>query len=217
MKKRAILTAAIVLPLVPVAEWVAGLVRDVGELAATPGANIPATLALIYYPARIFALVGFTLMFYQFLLSAKLPVLEAVFKRADLIKRHRSLGKLGFLLILLHGLAMMAFDLIDHGVIIFTVGKLLGMAALFLLIMGVIAAWHFKALQFNLKTWKRLHLAAYAVFPLAFIHAILIGSVAGEFGATQVLFSVFLAAYAYVAIRRIVVAAAERRRADPSP
>lgn len=208
--KKVIIVVAVVLPLVPAAEWVLSLVRDVSELAALPDVSVPLSLALVYYPARIFALIGFTLMFYQFLLSGRLPALENLFNRAALIRRHRSLGKVGFTLVLLHGLLLLLFDLIDHGAIIFTWEKLLGIAALFLLIMAVIAAWHFKALQFSLKTWRRFHIAAYFVFPLAFVHAVHIGTVAGEFGPTQILFSLFLLVYLFVAARRIVTVVKER-------
>ncbi len=209
--KTVIIVVAVILPLIPAAEWVVSLVRDVSELAALPDVSIPLSLALVYYPARVFALIGFTLMFYQFLLSARLPALERLFNRAALIRRHRSLGKIGFLLILVHGLLLLLFDLIDHGAIVFTWEKLLGIAALFLLIMAVIAAWHFRALQFSLKTWRRFHIAAYFVFPLAFVHAVSIGTVAGEFGPTQLLFSLFLLVYLLVAVRRIVTIVQERR------
>ncbi len=209
--KKVIVFVAIILPLIPAGEWVVSLVRDVSELAALPDVSVPLSLALVYYPARIFALIGFTLMFYQFLLSARLPALEGLFTRAALIKRHRSLGKVGFILVLLHGLLLLLFDLIDHGAIIFTWEKLLGIAALFLLIMAVIAAWHFKALQFSLKTWRRFHIAAYFVFPLAFVHAIHIGTVAGRLGPTQILFSLFLIVYLFVAARKIVTITKERR------
>ncbi len=208
--KKVTIVVAIILPLVPAAEWVISLVRDVSELAAPGDVSLPLSLALVYYPARIFALTGFALMFYQFLLSARLPGLEKLFPRAALMKRHRSLGKAGFLLILLHGLLLLVFDLIDSGAIIFTWEKLLGIVALFLLIIAVVAAWHFKALQFSLKTWRRFHIAAYFAFPLAFVHAIHLGTVAGAFGPTQILFSLFLLVYLLVGVRRIVTVVKQR-------
>lgn len=202
MKKKLILALAVALPAVPTLEWIMSGIRD---FSAFGDVDVPLSLIGVYYPARILALIGFVLMFYQFLLSARLPILESVYKRADLIKRHRSVGKIGFILILLHGLLMLLSDLIDYGTIAFSVGKLLGIGALFLLIIAVVAAWWFKPLQFDLKTWRRFHIAAFFVFPLAFFHAISIGTVAGQVSATQVIFGVFLLVYLFVAVRKILV------------
>ena len=201
MKRKLILSLAGALPAVPALEWIMSGIRDFsafGEIA------VPLSLIVVYYPARVLALIGFVLMFYQFLLTARLPVLESMYKRADLIRRHKSVGKVGFILILLHGLLMLLSDLIDYGAIAFSVGKLSGISALFLLIIAVVAAWWFKPLQFDLKTWRRFHIAAFFVFPLAFFHAISIGTVAGQVSPTQVIFSVFLVVYLLVAVRKIV-------------
>ena len=201
MKRKLILSLAGALPAVPALEWIMSGIRDFsafGEIA------VPLSLIVVYYPARVLALIGFVLMFYQFLLTARLPVLESMYKRADLIRRHKSVGKVGFILILLHGLLMLLSDLIDYGAIAFSVGKLSGISALFLLIIAVVAAWWFKPLQFDLKTWRRFHIAAFFVFPLAFFHAISIGTVAGQVSPTQVIFSVFLVVYFRVAVRKIV-------------
>ncbi|TVR57183.1 MAG: hypothetical protein EA426_12570 [Spirochaetaceae bacterium] len=219
MKKKLILALAVALPAIPTLEWILSGVRD---FSAFGDADVPLSLIVVYYPARVFALIGFVLMFYQFLLSARLPILESTYKRADLIKRHRSVGKIGFILILLHGLLMLLSDLVDYGTIAFSAGKLLGIGALFLLIIAVVAAWWFKPLQFTLKTWRRFHIAAFFVFPLAFFHAISIGTVAGQLSATQVIFGVFLAVYLFVAVRKILAvvrgdAGSGARKPQPRP
>ncbi len=204
MKKKVILTLAVLLPLIPVTEWIISGVRDFSNLG---DAQLPLSLVVVYYPARVLALVGFVLMFYQFLLSARLPILQQVFKQPNLIKTHRSLGKVGFVLMLLHGLMMLLTDLVDYGMVVFTLGKLLGIIALFLLITAVVAAWWLRPLQFSLNTWKRIHLLAYIVFPLAFFHAIMIGTVAGRWTPTRVFYILFFAIYLYVAIRKLISAA----------
>lgn len=200
MNKKVILALAILLPLIPVVEWIISGVRDFSSLGDV---QVPLSLVVIYYPARVLALVGFVLMFYQFLLSARLPVLQAVFKQPNLIKTHRTLGKIGFVLMLLHGLMMLLTDLVDYGMIVFTVEKLLGIVALFLLIPAVVAAWWLRPLQFSLKVWKGFHVLAFFVFPLAFLHAITIGTVTGVWSLTRVVFIVFFAFYLYVAGRKI--------------
>lgn len=200
MNKKVILALAILLPLIPVVEWIISGVRDFSSLGDV---QVPLSLVVIYYPARVLALVGFVLMFYQFLLSARLPVLQAVFKQPNLIKTHRTLGKIGFVLMLLHGLMMLLTDLVDYGMIVFTVEKLLGIVALFLLIPAVVAAWWLRPLQFSLKVWKGFHVLAFFVFPLAFLHAITIGTVTGVWSLTRVVFIIFFAFYLYVAGRKI--------------
>ena len=201
MNKKVILTLAFLLPVIPVVEWIISGVRDFSNLGDV---QLPLSLIVIYYPARVLALVGFVMMFYQFLLSARLPVLQAVFKQPNLIRTHRSLGKVGFILMLLHGLMMLLTDLVDYGAVVFTVGKLLGIVALFLLIMAVVAAWWLRPLQFSLKVWKGFHVLAFFVFPLAFVHAITIGTVAGVWSPTRIVFIIFFGVYLYVAGRKIV-------------
>ncbi len=201
MNRKLILAVAVLLPVLPVLEWVLSGIRDFSAMGDT---GAPLSLIVIYYPARVLALVGFVLMFYQFMLSAKLPALQTVFKQPKLLKTHRSLGKVGFVLMMMHGLMMLLTDLVDYGRIAFTFGKLLGIVALFLLSIAVVAAWWLKPLQFSLKVWKGLHILAFFVFPLAFWHAITIGTIVGTWSPTRVLFIVFFAVYLYVAGRKIV-------------
>lgn len=201
MKRKLFLAAAILLPVVPTIEWIISGVRDFSTLG---DGGVPLSLIVIYYPARVLALIGFVLMFYQFLLSARLPFLQAVFKQPNLLKTHRSLGKIGGVLILLHGLMMLLADLVDYGMVVFNFEKLLGIIALFLLITAVVAAWWLRPLQLSLKVWKRIHILAYFVFPLAFWHAVTIGTVAGRWSPTRIMFIVFFVVYGYVAIRKIV-------------
>ncbi len=125
---------------------------------------------LLNLPARLFALVGFTLMFYQFVLGIRTPLFEKVFKRPVNLKRHRRLGKVGFILILLHGLFLMLYDYLLAGRLLFDTYRIYGMTALALLIIAVIAAWFFTPLKLSRKVWKSVHLLAYIVFPLGFLH-----------------------------------------------
>ncbi|GEM_PF-5727450 len=201
MNRKLILGLAVALPLLPIVEWVVSGVRDIGAIGVS---QAPLSLLVLYYPARVLGLVGFVLMFYQFLLSARLPALQKVFKQPNLLKTHRSLGKLGFVLIALHGVMMLASDGVEYGRIAFTTEKLLGIGALFLLVIAVVAAWWMKPLQFSMKTWKRFHILAYLVFPLAFFHAITIGTVAAAWSPTRVLFILFFAGYLYVLGRKLI-------------
>ena len=162
------------------------------------------TMLLLNLPSRLFALIGFVLMFYQFVLGIRLPILETVFSRATNLKRHRTLGKAGFVLILLHGVLMLAYDYSIADQLIFDRYRIIGMVALVLLIVGVLAAWFFKPLTLSRKTWKTVHLLAYVAFPLGFIHGRALGT---EFATgrwtVSVLFNGLLAVYVLLLIYRL--------------
>lgn len=196
MKKGLLLAVAVLLPALPLAFWLAGSWQEFSE---------PLGLAFfaLYVPSRAFGLVGFVLMFYQFILASRLPFLEKAIKRADQLKTHRTLGKVGGILMLTHGMFMLMFDLITLGAVNFTVGKLIGIIALFLVLNAVIAAWFIKPLQLKQPTWRRIHQAAYIVFPLVFVHAILIGNTARGYLPVRILFIVFLGIYGVLVIRRL--------------
>ncbi len=210
MNKKLLIAIAIAVPVIPLFELSLQLGRDIGS------GSFPVILAF-YYPARAAALIGFVLMFYQFVIGAKLPVVEThVAPRGKLLKNHRSLGKIGFILMLFHGLFMLSFDLYDAGRIVFNTGKLLGIIALFMLILAVVASWWFKPLQFKYQTWKRIHLLAYAVFPTAFFHALMIGSTLQGSITTRYLFWLLLIVYIGIVGYKIMSLGSEPKKPTPS-
>ena len=197
MKKGLVYAVAILLPLIPLVAWLSSAWREFSE-------PLGIVFYLLYVPARAFGLIGFVLMFYQFILASRIPFLESVLPRVQLLKTHRTLGKIGGVLILTHGTFMLLFDLISLGSIAFTVGKLIGIVALFLLINAVVAAWFLRQLKFKQQTWRRIHYAAYVVFPLVFVHAILIGNTVRSYASVRVLFIVLLVVYVVLVVRRLV-------------
>ncbi len=209
MNKKALIAIAIAIPVIPLFELSLQLGRDIGS------GSFPAILAF-YYPARAAALIGFVLMFYQFVIGAKLPVVEKyVAPRGTLLKNHRSLGKVGFILMLSHGLFMLGFDVYDAGRIVFNTGKLLGIVALFMLILAVVASWWFKPLQFRYQTWKRIHLLAYLVFPTAFFHALTLGSTLQGSITTRYLFWLLLIIYIGIVGYKIMSLGSEPQKPAP--
>lgn len=207
MKKGLLYTVAALLPLIPLLAWLGSSWQQFSE-------PLGAAFFVLYVPARAFGLLGFVLMFYQFMLASRIPFLESILPRAKQLKTHRTLGKVGGIMIVSHGTFMLLFDLITLGSIAWTFGKLLGVIALFLLINAVVAAWFLRALQFTQQTWRRIHYAAYVVFPLVFVHAILIGSAVRGYLAVQILFSVLLGVYAILLVRRLV---SPPNRKKPTP
>lgn len=159
----AIYAVAALFLILPMYEWITNAAFF---LSPTPDWS----MLLLNLPARLFALVGFVLMFYQFVLGVRTPLFEKVFNRATNLKRHRTLGKVGFVLILLHGLFMLAYEWLIANQIILDYYRVLGVTALILLIIAVVSAWFFKPLKLSRKAWKTIHLLAYFVFPLGFEH-----------------------------------------------
>ena len=196
-----IYAVALVLVLLPVYEWVAN---------AMPFYSDPYDLAtgLFNLPGRVFVLVGFVLMFYQFVLGIRIPALERVFTRATNLRRHQTLGKIGFLLILLHGLFMLAYDRALVGRFLFDPYRVIGMVALVLLIVAVMAAWHYRALKLPRKVWKPVHMLAYVVFPLGFLHARTLGTELATSWVVNVLFSTLFVLYCVLVVYRIYIAVA---------
>ncbi len=193
-----IYVVAVVLLVLPITEWLGNAPREFGTSPE---------LSFLNLPARLFALVGFVLMFYQFILGIRLPLLEKVFPRATNLKRHRMLGKVAFVLILLHAVMMLSYDYATFGQLLFERYRVIGMIAAACLVVGVVAAWFFKPLKLPTKAWRTLHLLGYVVFPLGFYHANSLGTevITGEW-TVQRPFTLFLIIYAVLLLYRIAIA-----------
>ena len=163
-------------------------------------------MLLLYLPARMLGLVGFVMMFYQFVMAARLGMIERAFTRAVIYRRHRTLGKIGFLLMLLHGIAMLAFDLIMAGELVLDTPKTLGLVALILLTISVAVAVFWKPLKLSNKQWMRIHRIAWVAFPLAFYHAVTIGTTINTSPAVMAMFYAMLIGYTLLLVRRIAQA-----------
>jgi DMSO/TMAO reductase YedYZ heme-binding membrane subunit len=198
--------AAAVILLVPATAWMT-------ESAHLYGMELGAAFLGIYLPARLLALMALVLMLFQFVLSARIPLIEKLFKRSSLLKTHRNAGKIAYVMALLHGVGMLLFDLITAGEIYLYTETTIGLVALVLLTAAVIAAWFFKPLRVSLKTWRRIHLLTYIVFPLVVWHALMLGSTVNAVAAVRILFIALLVVYALVVVYRLFRVVSESRRA----
>lgn len=165
----AVVILAIAVPLIPVGFWLYSVAPIYSSMWHGP-------MLLLYLPARALGLVGFVLMTYQFVLSARFDLIERAFTRAVLYRRHRTLGMIGFFLIALHATAMLAFDLFVAGQLLFDTSKLWGLVALILLTIAVAAAVFWKPLRLSNRQWMWIHRLTYLVLPAAFYHAVSIGT-----------------------------------------
>ncbi len=188
---------AIASHLVPLGFWLHSVIPMM------PGSARSAFFGL-FLLARVFGLLGFVLMFWQYVLSSRIPFLETVLKRPVMLKQHRVLGKIGFLLILSHGVILLSLDPFLF------LAKTLGLFALVILTIAVVAAWFCKPLKLNFKTWSRMHLAAYLVLPLVFIHALNLGSTVIGYRPVYFLFVVLFALYVLIATHRVFRLAGEK-------
>ena len=193
-------------PLLPAVAWL----REAVQMYTM---GLDAAFLGLYLPARLLALVGLVLMFYQFVLASRVGLLQRWFKRASLLKTHRSLGKVAYLLVLIHGVAMLAFDLVAAGEIFLFTEKTLGLIGLVLLTFGVLAAWFFKPLKLSLKQWRTIHLVTYVVFPMVVVHALALGTTVNSVPLVRALLIAMLVGYALLLLHRLYLVATRGRKA----
>ncbi|WP_460049812.1 ferric reductase-like transmembrane domain-containing protein [Spirochaeta dissipatitropha] len=160
---------AITLPLLPIVVWL----QTTYPIYQAMGMG---WFTLIYLPARALGLVGFVLMVYQFVMSTRFAVIEKAFTRPLIFKLHKNLGLTGFLLMLMHGLFMLVFDIVMSGTVQLDAARLAGIVSLLILIISVGAALWWKPLKLSRKTWMAIHRLIYLVLPLALYHAIALGT-----------------------------------------
>ena len=131
----------------------------------------------IYTIGKNLALVGFTILAMQFVLSARLKWIEQPFGLNMLFDFHKTMAIVASLLIVAHPL-LLASDRAGGGGWHLIFGPeiswhiWLGRIALMLLLMHVLLAAFRFIIKLNYQTWRFVHdLGALVVFPLAFFHS----------------------------------------------
>ena len=164
MKKPLLFAAVIFCLAVPGLSWARVL---------TPGLPWSVTL---YEGARLLALLAFVLMFFQFVLSSKIPWVERRMGSAALFKVHRRWGLIAFALIVSHPALLLISERLQGYASAMSPVKVLGALTLVVLCAAVLAALLSRRLHLKVQTWKRIHRATYAVFPLGLVHSMIIGT-----------------------------------------
>jgi predicted ferric reductase len=185
MKKLLLWAAMIVCLAVPGLSWAKALM---------PGLQWSAYL---YEGGRLLALLALALMFFQFVLSAKIPWMERGLGPGTLFKLHRRWGVIAFGMILSHPVLILLSERLQGYGSPMSPLKILGVLTLVVLGAAVLAALLSKRLHLKVQTWKRIHKATYVVFPLGWTHSLLIGTTLQK-GPPRVLW--FVLAAGYVAI-----------------
>ena len=149
----------------------------------------------LYEGGRLLALFALALMFFQFVLSSKIPWVERGMGPAALFKVHRRWGLIAFALIVSHPALLLISERLQGYASAMSPVKVLGALTLVVLCAAVLAALLSRRLHLKVQTWKRIHRATYAVFPLGLVHSLIIGTTLQKWP-TRVLWFALGASYA---------------------
>lgn len=177
MKKAAFTIIALSVLALPCAYWAGGL-RFVSSLGGA-----------VYDVGRLCALVAFVLIFFQYVLSARIRGIEKGIGLDRLLALHKRSGPIVLALVFAHPVLMSLGERLQGFSSPFHFFKLLGLATLLLLVFSAGAALFWERLRLKYETWKTLHKAGYALYPLALAHSFLLGGTVQQ-GPVQVLWEI---------------------------
>lgn len=160
--------------------------------------------------AKLMALIGITIFFWQFPLASRWPGIERFFGQDTLMKWHHTVGVYGFWIIFLgHALLLDIvyialggnwFEYFLPSVSFKTLGQI--SFALFVAII-IISIWQ-KKLRIPYHWFKRIHYGMYAAILLGFLHAMYLGSDLVPFGPLRIYYFVWFIIVVIVFIYRVV-------------
>lgn len=127
----------------------------------------------IFDVGKLLAVVGFVLIFFQYVLSSKIKFIEKGIGFDKLIILHRTYGIVGFIFVLLHPIFIYLGG--GYKYPLYSPLKLVGFIALALICIAVGVAILYKRLHLKYETWKNFHKVIYFVLPIAFFHSARIG------------------------------------------
>jgi len=148
----------------------------------------------LYEAGRLSALLAFVLIFFQYVWISKIPWIERDLGPAALFKRHRRWGAIAFGLLLSHPALLILSERFQGYASPMSPIKILGVLTLVVLTIAALTALLARRLHLKVQTWKRVHKAAYLVFPLGVVHSLLIGTTLQK-GPSRILWLIMAAAY----------------------
>ena len=158
---------------------------SVGIPAAIVSRNIffpMASVDFIYLAGKFFGLVGFLVLSFQYLWTAKIKLIEKLRSYDGRVAAHRTLGFLAILLITLHPVLI----LITYANLDIPLDLTLPMGAGFLglVLLLLIAGSTFLGRIWRVKyeSWKRLHWFTFPILSVVVFHSIRLGSDINGFG-----------------------------------
>lgn len=118
----------------------------------------------------LFASLGLTMIFLQFLFVSRIRFIEAGTGLDRLLQLHRFFGRAGLVLLFGHALLIAFYRLTVFGDIYSNAFILIGVVALLgLMVTGALASQH-KKIGLAYEVWRNIHLVNYILFPLVLIH-----------------------------------------------
>lgn len=148
---------------------------------------LPPLILLVNYPyadvylfINLCALMGLTLMSFQFILSGRWPILERSFGQDRLLLAHRVTGMSAVLLLLGHGVLVLIDSAAAGGIqfqLAYDYPRLMGIAGLVILLFLGVGSGFRQKLGIPYDSWKNFHRITYILYPVLFLHALLLGSV----------------------------------------
>lgn len=142
-------------------------------LAIIPG--LPRSVYL-YEVGRLFALLAFALIFFQYLLSSRIKAFEKDIGLDTQFRIHKICGIIILILTLAHPISIIVSEKLQGYGSPMGVAKMAGVITLVILIVAVIVAALYRKLRLSYEGWKGIHRIAYVLFPLAFVHSFFLGS-----------------------------------------
>jgi predicted ferric reductase len=141
----------------------------------TLSSGLPAS-AYLYEGGRLMALLGFVLLSFQYLWVSRIRFVQAGMAAGQPIRLHRRWGVIALVLLLLHPSFLVVSETLQGFSSPMGALRILGVLALILLAGAGAAALFARRLHLKVRTWKGIHRLAYAVFPIAFAHSLLLGT-----------------------------------------
>lgn len=163
----------------------------------------------IYDAGRVSALMGFVIVFFQYIWASRTGWIERLSGRAALVKTHRRLGLIGLILIVIHPVLLVLSEALMGYSTPVSLFKGLGIIALLIMVLASFAALFNKGLHLKYRTWKNIHRGNYAIFPLGFVHSFFIGSDLLS-SVMKVLWFIMAAIYLYIITDKVLRRSGQR-------
>jgi len=124
------------------------------------------------YLGLLLAPLGLAFILLQFILVSRIKWLEAGFGLDRMFRWHRVFGRVGLIMVTFHAVLIISFRLQQFGETFFDLFILGGVLALlgFMVTAGVASTY--KKIGLAYETWRNIHLANYALFPVVMFHAL---------------------------------------------
>jgi len=124
----------------------------------------------------LLALLGFILLFFQYVLISRIKFIERGLGLDRLIGLHKSLGVLILLTMTLHPLLIFISERLQGYSTPIGFMKIVGIIALLTIWLTAGSALIYGRISLRYESWKRIHRAGYIILPLALFHSLFLGS-----------------------------------------